>query len=296
MLTVGVLSDVHLNDSADATAAWHNAYDFAGVPRRLHRAAAAFQSAGVDLVCLIGDLAHHGSPGALRPLADALSSLDAPTLLVAGNHDAGGHEKLVAALPGVESATGAGQLHGDWRVAGVQVAPGGWFGARALDLLDTSAWDEDPVLLLSHFPVLSHAQRLAERGMPYPGDLIDRPAIAQALTARTAPTVVISGHIHARDASCSGSVLQLVQGALVEAPYECSILGLSCDAVTRRSIELGGPPATGLTPALSELEDRHILESGRWRVDHLRPAVRVTSTAPLADAGVGGLPVNWLSS
>jgi len=274
-LTVGVLGDVHLADSADASGAWHNPYDFAGLPGRLRQAATAFQSAEVDLVCLIGDLAHHGSSSALGPLADALSSLDVAKLLVAGNHDAGGHEALVGALPGVESATAAGQLHGDWRVAGVQVAPGGWFAARALDPLDTSAWGDDPVLLLSHFPLLSHAQRLTERGMPYPGDLTDRPAIAERLTARSAPTVVISGHIHARDASSSGSVAQLVQGALVEGPYECSILELSSNAVTRRSVELGGPPVTGLTPVLSDPEDHHSFESGRWRARRLRPAVPV---------------------
>ena len=48
--------------------------------------------------------------------------------------------------------------------------------------------------------------------------------MSAALERRRAPTVVLSGHIHARDALTAGPVLQLTQAALIEAPYEASVV------------------------------------------------------------------------
>lgn len=273
--TLGVLGDIHLVDDTATGAAWHNAYDFDGVPDRLDRAAEAFVTADVDLVCLVGDLSHHATATDLAPLARALEQVDAPVVVVAGNHDVGGHLALLDALPDVEAADPSGWLLNDWRLAGVQVAPGAWFGARAVAAPAVEDWGDDPVLLLSHFPLLSHARQLAERGMPYPGDLLDRPTIAENLCRRQRPTVVMSGHIHARDSSNHGAVLQVVQGALVEAPYECSILELDDTTVTRRAVVLPGPPPAGITPALVPVEERFSCSAGAWRA--LPPAVSADS-------------------
>lgn len=264
-LRLGVLGDVHLTSSPTACGSWHNPYDFAGLPERLTEAVQAFQTAQVDAVCLIGDLTHHGSPDGLGPLAQALGRLDVPVLAVAGNHDAGGQQMLAEALSVVRPATPAGQRIAGWRIAGIQVAPGGWFGARAEAPPATEEWGSEPVVLLSHFPLLSHAVGLAEFGMPYPGDLLGREALEQTLTARPAPTVVLSGHIHARASSHHGGVLQIIQGALVEAPYECTVTELTPTSVTRHAVVLDGPPPNGGTPVLVDADEHFELIDGAWQ-------------------------------
>lgn len=275
-LHLGVLGDIHLSGDPGPPAAWHNAYDFDGLPGRLTRAVEEFASAPVDAICLIGDLTHHGSAHVLEPLAKALKLCDVPAWVVAGNHDTPGVRALADAVPGLTPATPAGQRVAGWRIAGLQVAPGGWFGATVEQPPAVEQWGAEPVVLLSHFPLLSHAQRLADRGMPYPGDLLGRAAIAAALTARTAPTVVLSGHIHARDSSHRDGLLQLVQGALVEAPYECSIVELTADAVTRTAVLLDGPEPSSDVPTLTDAHERFERICGEWI-----PRPRSSSATPV---------------
>lgn len=277
VLRLGVLGDVHLTSDPAVQASWHNGYDFAGLSGRLDEAVDAFQSSQVDAVCLIGDLTHHGSPDGLGPLAKTLGQLDVPVIAVAGNHDAGGQKMLTDALPGVQPATPIGQHVAGWRIAGIQVAPGGWFAARAEAPPTVEEWGPDPVVLLSHFPLLSHARRLAERGMPYPGDLLGRGTIEQTLTARPAPTIVLSGHIHARASSYRGGVLQIIQGALVEAPYECTVIELTATSVTRQAVVLDGPKPHAPAPILVDADEHFQLINGAWKPR--TPAVPATVTA-----------------
>lgn len=283
-LRLGVLGDVHLTSDPTAQGSWHNAYDFAGLPGRLTDAVQVFQTAQVDAVCLIGDLTHHGSTDGLGPLSRALGHLDVPVLAVAGNHDAGGQQMLTDALPLARAATPAGQRIAGWRIAGIQVAPGGWFGARAQTPPATEDWGTDPVVLLSHFPLLAHAAGLAERGMPYPGDLLGRGAIEQTLAARPAPTIVLSGHIHARASSHQGRVLQIIQGALVEAPYECTVIELTVTSVTRRAVVLKGPRPDGAIPVLADADEHFELVEGSWHRSTSAVPPDATALCPLHPA------------
>lgn len=242
-MRLGVLSDLHWSDGVAHAGAWHNPYDFAGLPRRLAEAKERFAAEDVQAVCLLGDLTHHGSQSALSAFARSLGDLEVPIVTVAGNHDAAGTEALAAALPGVHLADPTGTLIGKVRLAGIHVAPGGWFRARPEAPPAVAAWGEELTVLLSHYPVLSHALRLSSRGMPYPGDLVGRAEIAAALADRSGPTVVLSGHIHARDSLSDGGVLQLTQAAFVEAPYECAIVEIAVGEqliVTRRAYALTG--------------------------------------------------------
>lgn len=262
-LRLGVLGDVHLTDPPHPAAAWHNPYDFDGLPARLRRAVHAFARAGVDAVCLIGDLSHDGSLTALAPLAQCLADLDCRVLVAAGNHDRGGGA-LTAALPGAELALAGGREIAGWRVAGLQVCTGPVFGASLQVAPPVSHWGSDPVVLLSHFPVCSFATDFAQRGMPYSGDVLDRAAVQAALTGRDAPTIVISGHIHARASCCDGPLLQLVQGALVEAPYESSLLEITAARVTRHAVELEGPATLRPGPALAPASQTFALTESGW--------------------------------
>jgi predicted phosphodiesterase len=224
---------------------------------------------GVEVIALTGDLVHHGDEESLVSVLRCCAHASVPVLVVAGNHDIAADSRSLirahwrAGVHGVELATSAGELFTDVRVAGVHVGDAhGWFCARLAALPEPANWGQDPVVLLSHYPALSLAAEVAANGFPYPGDLIDRSALADRLLAREAPTVVLGGHVHARASRTQGPVLQLTSGALVEAPYECAVIdvrpaGAKELLVARSSLRL--LPAGGdLEPVLAE-------ENETWR-------------------------------
>jgi predicted phosphodiesterase len=233
-LRVGVLSDTHVVQDVSRRASWHNAYDFSGVEDRIRRAVDLFAREGVELLLVLGDLAHDGdAPSLRRALAPAL---DGPTaFVVGGNHDGARPTAALAALgmaglrlPGWR-ALSVGQ---GMRVAGLRVvrrAGREWVTARSPALL---TWGEGPVLLATHFPVLARADAMRRHGLTHPGDLAGRASLAEPLLARSAPTVALSGHVHIRDSAASGSLLQLAFGALVEPPFEATVLDIEGDAAS----------------------------------------------------------------
>lgn len=226
----GVVTDLHEVQDPTRRAAWHNAYDFAGVEKRRREALELFAQAGVDRVLLLGDLAHDGDlPSLSRMLRP--DGVSAPVLAVGGNHDgARPTDQLAGAGPRSLTLPGWRAVrHGPVRVAGVRIvrrAQRRWAAARPPAL---ATWGADPVLLASHFPLLSRATALAQRQLPYAGDLVDQAAVAEPLLARTAPTVVACGHLHVRDSASRGPLLQLGFGAMVEPPFEATLLELAVD-------------------------------------------------------------------
>lgn len=247
MARFGILTDLHAVQDVTRRAAWHNPYDFAGVEERRAQALDLFASEAVDRVLLLGDLAHDGDLPSLRRMLRA-RGLPAPALAVGGNHD-GARPTDQLARAGPESLGLPGWRavrHGPVRLAGVRVlrpAERRWVSARPPTL---RTWGDAPVLLASHFPVLSRAAVVAARELPYAGDLADRADVAAPLLARTAPTVVVSGHLHVRDSTAEGALLQLSLGASIEPPFEATVLDLEVEgpalAVTRTAHELGQAP------------------------------------------------------
>jgi hypothetical protein len=270
-MRLGLLCDLHVVDERHAAGdAWHNPYDFAGVLERAAAALAAFAEEGVDAIAIGGDVVRDPGEADLAPLDRLLAGAAVPVLAVSGNHDGGG-DALLAALPSVRGARPEGERIGGVRLAGIELAGTDWSGVRtAASAPAVEAWGEEPVVLLSHFPLLSHAARLSARGLAYPGDLLDRRPHAAAVAGRGAPTVVLSGHIHARDAQHRGALLQLTAAALVEPPYECTLVDVDPDgdgvAVRRRARSLPGPEPTGPLPVLSGADERFRWSIGRgWR-------------------------------
>jgi predicted phosphodiesterase len=251
MLRVGVVNDLHWMSVPPASpTAWHNPGEFERVLDRLGLALEHFAAREVDLVIAAGDFAHHGDVDSLARVLGAFAGACAPVLAVSGNHDVVDGPRLLeraleqAAVHGVTLPTCRGAAHGEIRVAGVHVdASEGWFGARLREPPDTAAWGSEPVLLVSHYPALSLAATVTASGFPYPGDLIDRAELARRLTARPAPTVVVSGHIHARASATEGSVLQIANSAMVEPPYECSVIEI--ERARRGAIDLDGERSGG---------------------------------------------------
>src|ERR1700733_7214915 len=233
----GVLSDLHRTTNSDERAQFHNEYDFAGHLTRIGRAFAWFEREGVDAMVLCGDLTHTADPDAMSTvLNECCAELDVLVIAVAGNHDVAngedqlasgiqrlGHDRLVAGDP-------SGQVVSGMRIAGLQLTPtSGYCRSRLLSPPSVEDWSDEPVVLVSHLPLLSRASTVAAAGLPYPGDVLDREEWAALLLARKAPTIIVSGHIHVRDAHCQGSVLQLLQAAMIESPFEAGVVEISTD-------------------------------------------------------------------
>ena len=292
-LRLGILSDVHATSALDERAAWHNAYDFNGLSVRVERALAWFEQQDVDLILLCGDLTHHGDAAPLRALLKHICGTTTRRVLaVAGNHDvACGEDVLARELtrlrdPRLGLAGPQGELVSGVRIAGVHPAPTvGYFGAWLREPPALNAWGEEPVVLASHLPLLSRAAALAARGMPYPGDLLDRELAAAALRSRRAPTVVVCGHIHARDVHAQGAVLQLTQAALIEPPFDAVVLDVRRTAasvvVARRTLRTGGRHAEH-EPVLAEPDGAWRFADSRWSADRPEPATSAVVPTPAA--------------
>ena len=259
-MRLGFVTDVHWSSGPPGWSRWHNEWDFEGLPERL--AATAEHLAGTDLVVLSGDISSGGQLESIIHVLRALSGV--PVVAVTGNHDVDEGEGVLAAAvdDGSMLAQPAGVVHGALRVAGVQVmaTEGGYATVVGPE---TGAWGDGLVAFVSHFPVLSRAAMFAEHGLGYPGDLLDREGVLSVLAARSAPTVVLCGHIHARDRVAEGPVLQIVGGSLIEAPYECAIVDVDTEAltVTRAAHPLDGPAVERSPVFAPELET--------WRFDGL---------------------------
>jgi hypothetical protein len=271
-MRLGVLSDLHWSTDPLERGSWHNPYQFGGVAARISEALGWFEDQQVDVVAILGDIAHRGDPASLRECLAQFASAESPVLVVSGNHDlAEGTNNLVSALDAAAAgrvmlAAGQGRSFDRVRVAGVHVGLStDWFGARLREHPPVEDWSSDPVVLLSHYPLLSRASLLARHGWPYPGDLLDRGEVEAELRRRVAPTIVLSGHIHARDVHSVGPILQLAQAAVVEPPFDATVVEVAQSPLTvnRNTYRLPGVAASR-EPALATEEGVWTYDGERW--------------------------------
>jgi predicted phosphodiesterase len=261
---LGVVSDLHLTLDPAIRATWHNPFDFAGLPARIDDARAVFDRAGVDAVVACGDVVHDGDEPSARAVLGRLSAgRDRPLLVVAGNHDCIERddqlERCVTEPAAMLTATGV-ELDG-LRLAGVPVERDGdrmrWTGAG----------EGGTGVVVSHYPVISREERLAEAELVYSGDLTNRSDLHERLEGAAA-VIVLSGHIHARESHASGNVLQLSAGALVEAPYEVAVVDVRAAGAgveVRRRVHVLGPPPAGPDPVLAPEQETWTFGAGGWR-------------------------------
>jgi predicted phosphodiesterase len=269
-LRFGVISDLHWAAASANGVSWHNPFDVAGVPDRVRAALRLFREAECDAVVCLGDLTHEGDEESLRALLDLLQAeWFGPLLAVPGNHDRL-DQRVVDALfptprPGLHRVLLAAVSRDEGRFA-------------------NSAESSAAVLVVaSHYPLISRRELLEQRGFAYPGDLANREALANELTGN--PTLVLCGHLHARDAVASGSMLQLAFAAIVEPPFECAVLDVHTAesgvvSVTRRSAGLA-PTDYGLRiPVFSPDHERWRCESGQWMRARASPHGAGSETVP----------------
>jgi predicted phosphodiesterase len=257
-------------EDTDRRQEWQNRYDFAGVEERCERAIELFADHDVDVVLLVGDLAEDGDVPLLRR-ALRLGRSAAPAFVVGGNHDGVGQlPRALRAEPGAARMIGArGREIGRVRLAGLPVTrrePGRWGSTRRPAV---AGWGRGPAVFASHFPVLARGRALQEAGLRHPAGLLDRERVEEALRGRRHPTVVVTGHMHVRDSAAAGPILQISCGALVEPPFDATLLSLEADGdsvtVERTARELGAARERR-NPRLAPDHERWRFTPGRgWR-------------------------------
>lgn len=252
---IGVVSDLHVTPDLDRKGRWNEVIHYDRALPRLGKALAWFNDEDVDAILLLGDLTEDADEGSLRHALDHVQeAVDAPTYVLAGNHDAALLEQLsqevdsrppLALVPdGLIGGVPFGTAHIAWQ-------GGGRFTAD----LQAPATD-DPLVVATHFPLISRRAAVLARGLRYAGDLEDVEAHTEALAARTSPTVVLGGHLHVDDAHAEGSTLQLVNPPVVEGEGGASLVTVEPIGVVHREVR-----------ALDvELTRRHTYryDDGRW--------------------------------
>jgi len=283
---LGVLADLHWSGASDARAHFHVPYDFDGLLARCAATIEALVAHGCELLVVAGDLTHDGDAAACEAALDCiLTASPIPVAIVEGNHDVQRDRMLVPRRTVVRdgwrrAAVAADEQFVALRAVGVQ-REGRWARDRGVGAVPAHCLMS---VVVSHYPLVPHAEGLASAGLPFPGELAERPLLLDQLAAIDVPSVVLSGHLHVRDALAHGRVLQLCVGSLIEAPYEAAIVELDPFAETVRCTRVGSggaaPAARGAEPWLLAFpQEGWTFAAGAWRRTEIGAPAR-----PLAEA------------
>jgi hypothetical protein len=277
---IGVLSDLHC-ELEPAGSRWINVFEPEHLDRRTDKALQWFSEARVDLILLLGDIVQFPNTGDLAHVFARLAAANvAPLATVKGNHDLRLGEEFVDRA----HEHGIRLLHEEplelagLAVTGVAVDRGPT-PPQYVGQSDGWGGEADLVVVASHFPVLSEASRVAGAGLPYAGDLVNRADLEARLRSDPRPTVVLSGHIHARCSTHDGPLLQLMVGALIEPPFDATIVEIDPTGlgVRRTARRLGEVAVTD--PVFAADEELWQRTGEGW---DLQPAPRAPSTASVS--------------
>lgn len=226
-MKLGVLTDLHNEIEPARRRSWINTYEPECVESRLATALSWFDREAVHVAVLLGDVTETGDPRAFVRIFRAVRASGVAGCVVRGNHDVGADSGAFARAARENSIRLLAEeplLARDVELVGIGAAP---VSAESLLFRSTARPGRSRKrfrVVATHFPLLSEAARLAEAGLPYPGDLTDRVEIATALEAELVPTVIFSGHIHARCSRSQDHLLQFGFGAMIEAPFDAAIV------------------------------------------------------------------------
>ena len=268
-MRLGIVTDVHHAPPHTAPDGFINPHQFASSLDRLQRSLDWLVAQGAKRIAVLGDLTHRGDAASMSDVLKILVGSGLPVWVIPGNHDLGETGTMLAdevariandALTVLD--TQPQRLGELWSAVGAGVAfpasDGNWF---ATGFPDMATLRDGPLLILSHFPVLEVAKQVAAANLKYAGDMNNRADIASAFSTRSAPTIVLNGHLHVRYAQAAGHVLQASCGAQVESLFEATLVDLGEwdeHRVSWESVAMD-PVWDGPNPAMSEPS-----QSWRW--------------------------------
>ena len=261
---LGVMSDLHVAEPGTPDTRWINPVVLGVSAWLVDTALGQLADQGLHALVLLGDLTQDGTPAQLDLIQRLLGPVTAPRLAVPGNHDL---RCTADPLPGAGLAQPARRA----RIGPLQVAAG-QLSRRADGRFREDAPPDpsgrrpgEPLLWLSHFPVLDAGPVLHAVGLPHAGDLANRADVAEALHRHDGPVIVLTGHLHVHYSLAEDDVLQLGHPALAEVPHGYGVVEVS---VAEGSIELLWHTST-LQPGTDAPVDA--LLAGRWERWRWRP-------------------------
>ncbi|HYI24492.1 MAG TPA: metallophosphoesterase [Thermomicrobiales bacterium] len=271
-MKLGILSDIHQQPPDAPGGGWFSPYPFHTVGDRLERSLAFLRDQEVDRVAVLGDLSNLGDVPSIRTVIEIVAASGIPAWVIPGNHDLmldpGNFEQALreASAPTVSSPVDTNPTWNGWKVGAPAITRVQGHRYRLSADPDTDAWGDDPVVILSHFPIVGFGGDAATAGLKYAGDYIGAEEFTARLTARPAPVVATHGHLHIRNALASGSVLQASCGSQVDALYEVTVVDFGGwpdghIAWTATPID---PEYPGVSPALSAREQGWTWDGSKW--------------------------------
>jgi 3',5'-cyclic-AMP phosphodiesterase len=226
-----------------------------------------------DLVVAKGDLAHRPTNALYDLLASALSELQAPLMLLPGNHDGGNRQgvSIVDALTrhGLDlvSETSNHDLPGARVLAlnTMQVGNGaGWLDPDRVKATLESATTPLPIILFTHHQFMRH--RVTYYWPPGVPSAIANPFLRQ-LTATNPNVLVSSGHTHRNRRYRRHAALLTEVGSTKDHPGVWARYEIFDDAITQSVRRIGDPEVLAWTERAS-----HAVGTawGRWSPGRLR--------------------------
>jgi predicted phosphodiesterase len=275
IMRLGIVTDIHLSPAGTPPGKWHNPLVYDRADDLLARAIAFFEDKEIDAVAVLGDLSNFGDAESITRGVTALASFDEPVYVVAGNHDALGAIELWRST--IEShATGqvsipTGDRNGSSsiRLAGI----GDIHGTAAEDQwhipagsVELTAPDDQPLVLLVHFPLVIREAEINAAGFKFAG-AFHWDETGEQLMARSAPTIVLHGHLHVRHTTVEGSILQLGFASLIEPPHAVGLVDIEdIDGTITVHVEHHDIDTHDVEflPVLSESEETWTFRDGEW--------------------------------
>lgn len=277
LVKIGIITDSHLCPPGTPPDGCHNPYAFEVADAILTDAVAAHVADGVDAIAVLGDLANRGDLASMERALGIVAAAGVPFWLVGGNHDRDedpGRLTDVAGRIGGTILDAIGREIDGIRVAALRIVGGTSARDWTVAVPDIGAWGTAPVLLLSHFPVVSRAEAITAAGFAYVGSFANGHSFVPRLLERSAPTLAVHGHLHLRDATVSGSLLQISCASLIEPPHERTVLEIEWEAsrvsATVHHVGVFASPG-GRSPVLTGSRAGWAFDRGEWHGDEVEP-------------------------
>ncbi len=278
-LRLAVVSDSHLVPPGMPTSgSFNNRLEFETALPRLEAALRRCAEEAPDAVVALGDIANFGDDASLDVAVERFAASGTTTWLVGGNHDTKGRgggwalqeaaERIAA--PQVRVPPVAGVPWGDVGLAGVALShQDGGYRARSGDPLGRDIPTDQPLLVLSHFPLLSLEREVLAAGWNYAGDLNELDEVVRPLIDRSGPTIVLHGHLHLGASAVQDRLLQIGCPPLIEAPFQITTISIAVHAggalhVAVRREQIWPTDGVGAWPRLVPAWQAWRWDNGTW--------------------------------